>query len=36
MLKLRGRVMLETSIRDAKGTFDAPFGYAEGFDQTTR
>jgi hypothetical protein len=32
MLKLRGRVMLETSIRD----FDAPFGYAEGFDQTTR
>ena len=26
--------MLETSIRDAMGKFDAPFGYAEGFDQT--
>jgi hypothetical protein len=35
MLKLRDRVVLETSIRDAKGEFDAPFGYAEGFDETT-
>jgi hypothetical protein len=35
MLKLRDRVVLETSIRDAKGEFDAPFGYTEGFDQTT-
>jgi hypothetical protein len=35
MLKLRDRVVLETSIRDAMGKFDAPFGYAEGFDQTT-
>ena len=33
MLKLRDRVVLETSIRDAMGKFDAPFG--EGFDQTT-
>jgi hypothetical protein len=35
MLKLRDRVVLETSIRDAMGKFDAPFGDAEGFDQTT-
>ena len=35
MLKLRDRVVLETSIRDAIGKFDAPFGDAEGFDQTT-
>jgi hypothetical protein len=35
MLKLRDRVVLETSIRDAKGEFDAPIGYTEGFDQTT-
>jgi hypothetical protein len=35
MLKLRDRVVLETSIRDAKGEFDAPFGYTEEFDQTT-
>ena len=30
--KLRDRVVLETSIRDAIGKFDAAFGYAEGFD----
>jgi hypothetical protein len=35
MPKLRDRVVLETSIRDAIGKFDAPFGYAEGFDRTT-
>ena len=35
MLKLSDRVVLETSIRDAMGKFDAPFGYAEGFDRTT-
>jgi hypothetical protein len=34
MLKLHDRVVLETSIRDAMGKFDAPFGYAEGFDPT--
>ena len=33
MPKLRDRVVLETSIREAIGKFDAPFGYAEGFDQ---
>ncbi len=33
MAKLRDRVVLETSIREAIGKFDAPFGYAEGFDQ---
>ena len=27
--KLRDRIVLETSIRDAIGKFDAPFGYAE-------
>ena len=35
MPKLRDRVVLETSIREAIGKFDAPFGYAEGFDQAT-
>jgi hypothetical protein len=30
--KLRDRVVLETSIRDAIGKFDADFGYAERFD----
>jgi hypothetical protein len=30
--KLRDRVVLETSIRDAIGKFDAAFGYAERFD----
>jgi len=32
--KLRDRVVLETSIRDAIGKFDAAFGYAERFDAT--
>jgi hypothetical protein len=36
MPKLRDRVVVETSIRDAIGKFDAPFAYAEGFDQATR
>jgi hypothetical protein len=35
MPKLRDRVVLETSIRKAIGKFDAPFGYAEAFDQAT-
>ena len=35
MLKLPDRVVLETSIRDPVGKFDAPFGYAEGLDETT-
>jgi hypothetical protein len=30
--KVRDRVVLETSIRDAIGKFDAAFGYAERFD----
>ena len=30
--KLRDRVVLETSVRDALGKFDAAFGYAERFD----
>ena len=30
--KVRDRVVLETSIREAIGKFDAPFGYAERFD----
>ena len=33
MPKLRDRVVLEASIREAIGKFDAPFGYAEVFDQ---
>jgi hypothetical protein len=35
MPKLRDRVVLESSIRDAIGKFDAPFGYAERFDGAT-
>ena len=35
MPKLRDRVVLETSIREAIGKFDASFGYAEGFDNAT-
>jgi hypothetical protein len=30
MLKLRDRVVLETSIRDAMGKFDAPFATQRG------
>ncbi len=33
--KLRDRVVLESSIRDAVAKFDAQFGYADGFDDVT-
>jgi len=33
--KLRDRVVLETSIREAIGKFDAQFGYADRFDPAT-
>ena len=33
--KVRDRVVLETSIRDTLGKFDAVFGYAEHFDAVT-
>jgi len=33
--KLRDRVVLEASIRDAVGKLDPQFGYADGFDDTT-
>jgi hypothetical protein len=35
MPKLRDLVVLENSIREAIGKFDAPFGYAERFDAAT-
>src|SRR6266481_6180576 len=33
--KLRDRVVLETSIRDAVAKLDPQFGYADGFDETS-
>jgi hypothetical protein len=33
--KLRDRVVLEMAIRDAMTKLDAPFGYADGFDEAT-
>lgn len=33
--KVRDRVVLESSIRDAVGKLDPQFGYAEGFDEAT-
>ncbi|MET3842045.1 DUF499 domain-containing protein [Bradyrhizobium sp. OAE829] len=35
MPKLRDRVVLETSIRDAVAKLDPQFGYADGFDETS-